>query len=68
LEKTVIPEKIFDNLEKTFGERIQPSEAVRRILEDIRIHGHMLYDPGQNASTTLIFPQQESQILKLKLL
>jgi histidinol dehydrogenase len=39
LEKTVIPEIIFDNLEKTFGERIQPSEAVRRILEDIRIHG-----------------------------
>lgn len=39
LDRTVVPEKIIDHLEKTFGERIQPSEAVRRILEDIRIHG-----------------------------
>jgi len=39
LDRTVVPEKILANLEKMFGERIQPSEAVHRIIEDIRING-----------------------------
>ena len=34
-----IPASVLDRIESTFGERIAPEEAVRRILRDIRTHG-----------------------------
>lgn len=34
-----IPEAVFERIEKTFGERITPQEAVARILYDVRTKG-----------------------------
>ncbi len=34
-----IPASVLDRIEQTFGERIQPQEAVARILRDIRARG-----------------------------
>jgi histidinol dehydrogenase len=34
-----IPASVLDRIEQTFGERIQPQEAVARILRDIRTQG-----------------------------
>ena len=34
-----LPDSLLDRLEATFGERISPQEAVRRILRDIRTQG-----------------------------
>jgi len=34
-----VPQSMLDGLEIIFGERISPSEAVRKILKDVRTHG-----------------------------
>ena len=39
LDLMAVPESILERNEKVFGERISPAEAVRRILEDVRLHG-----------------------------
>src|SRR5690606_36403988 len=34
-----VPDSVLDRIEQTFGERISPDEAVRRILADVRGRG-----------------------------
>ena len=34
-----VPSEVLDGIETLFGERISPTEAVRRILKDVRQHG-----------------------------
>jgi histidinol dehydrogenase len=38
-DETIVPSAMLDRIESTFGERISPEEAVRRILRDIRTRG-----------------------------
>jgi histidinol dehydrogenase len=38
-DEMIVPEAILDGIEKTFGQRINPSEAVRLILKDVRTRG-----------------------------
>jgi histidinol dehydrogenase len=37
----VVPDSVLDRIESTFGERINPQEAVTRILRDIRTQGEV---------------------------
>ena len=39
IDEITVPEKLLAQLAQTFGEPIQPAEAVRRILQDIRRNG-----------------------------
>lgn len=39
LDEMTVPQVILDRLKQTFGEEITPSEAVRRIIQDIRANG-----------------------------
>ncbi len=39
LDETVVPDSLLERLAQTFGESISPTEAVRRILQDIRTGG-----------------------------
>jgi histidinol dehydrogenase len=38
-DEVTIPDPLLDRLEATFGERVTPDEAVRRILADVRSRG-----------------------------
>lgn len=38
-DETTVPPVVLDRIEATFGERISPEEAVRRILRDVRERG-----------------------------
>ncbi len=38
-DETAVPPVVLDRIEATFGERISPEEAVRRILRDVRSRG-----------------------------
>jgi histidinol dehydrogenase len=38
-DELAIPDPLLDRLEATFGERVTPDEAVRRILADVRTRG-----------------------------
>ena len=38
-DESVVPAIVLDRIAETFGERISPEEAVRRILKDVRLHG-----------------------------
>ncbi|MCC6456601.1 MAG: histidinol dehydrogenase [Caldilineaceae bacterium] len=38
-DEVVVPDSLLDRIEATFGERILPDEAVRRILRDVRARG-----------------------------
>ncbi len=39
IDEMIVPERLLAQLEQTFGEPVQPAEAVRRILRDIRQNG-----------------------------
>ena len=38
-DELAIPDPLLERLEATFGERVTPDEAVRRILADVRARG-----------------------------
>ncbi|RPH55684.1 MAG: histidinol dehydrogenase, partial [Chloroflexi bacterium] len=38
-DETAVPPAMLDRLAATFGEKITPEEAVRRILRDVRTRG-----------------------------
>ncbi len=38
LDQQEIPSELLDNIERLFGERLTPTQAVQRILEDVRLH------------------------------